>query len=281
MDVRDIFVKRDERREQWRVQPIGWVTIALVAILVASLTLGVWRTLTGPRLRITPTVPPTAVAKASDTGPRPTATSIVRTGCPTDPALWKLASYSLPGNPTVLYTVDSCVVEQIEGAFCNYLDARAERGRRWTAEDDAYFRSYDGFKTILGGEELPPIPVEAQAQAVMCLEVSKDDGTPMTCADYHVVLYTMSEGGLTADLLVISDEPGTIRIYDCDTGELTQETYAADVGILYQPMLHDATANRWQVGYHYDVYDAVAPGEIDVQGMISLILDAQGRNGPQ
>ena len=279
MGTRDLFIKHDERRERWRVQPMGWVAAALVAILIASVTSGVWHSLAGPRLRITPTVPPTAVAEALDTGPRPTATSIVRTGCPKDPALWKLTPYSLPGNPTVLYTVDPCVIEQIEGAYCEYLDARAERGRRWTAEDDAYFRSYDGFKTILSGEDLPPIP--AGAQAFMCLEVSKDDGTPVTCADYHIVLYTMSEGGLTADLLVITDEPATIRIYDCNTGELTQETYAADVGMLYQPMLYDATANRWRAGYHYDVYDAVAPGEIDVQGMISLILDAQGRNGPR
>ena len=232
-----------------------------------------------PQVTLT-TQPPTATARMTVTL-MPQLTATATPICPSDPSLWELGPYSLPDDDTVLYTVAPCVVEQIEGAFCEYLDARAERGRRWTAEDDAYFRSYDGFKTILGGEELPPIPAEAQDQAVMCLEVSKDDGTPMTCADYHVVLYTMSEGGLTADLLVISDEPGTIRIYDCDTGELTQETYAADVGILYQPMLYAAAANRWQVGYHYDVYDAVAPGEIDVQGMISLVLDAQGRNGPR
>jgi hypothetical protein len=200
--------------------------------------------------------------------------------CPSDPSLWELGPYSLPDDDTVLYTVAPCVVEQIEGAFCEYLDARAERGRRWTAEDDAYFRSYDGFKTILGGEELPPIPAEAQAQAVMCIEVSKDDGTPMTCADYHVVFYTMSEDGLTADLLVISDEPATIRIYACDTGELTQETYATGVGMLYQPMLYDDADNRWQAGYRYDVYDVVAPGEIEVQDTIVSIFDAQGRGVP-
>ena len=40
MQLRDVFIKHDKRRERWRLQPMGCVAAALAAILVASLTSG-------------------------------------------------------------------------------------------------------------------------------------------------------------------------------------------------------------------------------------------------
>jgi len=102
-------------------------------------------------LRVTPTARPAAVpaAPASST-PHPVATSIVHETCLSDPALWTLVPYSQPGaESTTLHVVDRCVMEQVEHAFAEYVDARAERGRYWTAEDDArYFSSATGLKKV-------------------------------------------------------------------------------------------------------------------------------------
>ena len=193
MRVRDVFIKHDQRREQWRVQPMGWIAAALVAIFVASSTSGVWRSLSGPRLRVTPTAPPTAVlVEPSNPTPRPTATSIVRGDCPEDPALWTLVPYTLPGaEEAVLYKVDpSCVMEQVERAFAACTDRKGERGRHWTAEDEEQCYSTAGYTTIIGGENFLALAPGRSAYG-QCVETEKEDGTPVTSADLHFVFYTL------------------------------------------------------------------------------------------
>ena len=180
-----------------------------------------------------------------------------------------------------MYTIDPpCVVERIEQAFLSCMDMRAARGRNWTTEDDAYCRSYSGFRTILGGEELPPLSVEAQ-QILICFEATKENGTPITSANYHVVLYTVSEDDWVADLLIVCDSPSAItRIYDCDTGELLQEIFPdGSVLLLYMPMLYDATDHVWRQGYNtIDVFEQLPPGS-DPAALVNLVMEAQERRG--
>ncbi len=276
MGMRDIFIKHDERREQWRVQPMGWVAAVLVAILTASVTSGVWHSLAGPRLRITPTVPPTAVAEALDTGPRPTATAIVRTGCPTDPALWELVPYTLPGSETVLYAIDPpCVMEQVEQAFAECTNLKANRGRHWADEDEEMCYSTSGFTTILGNEEVLPLAPGWPAYG-QCLEVMKADGTPLTSVDLHFVFYTISQDKRVANLLVVNDVHPTVRTYDCETGELIEETSGdpTQTAVVYYPLLYED--GRWRMGYRHDVGNLVPADEIDAQAMANIVLHAQG-----
>jgi hypothetical protein len=82
----DYFVKRDARRGELQVQPMGWVVVALIVILGASIAFAVWKDRSGPELRVTPTPPPVAsptpAKEAASPTPRPTATSIVRVPTP-------------------------------------------------------------------------------------------------------------------------------------------------------------------------------------------------------
>ena len=190
MQLRDIFVKHDQRRERWRLQPMGCVAAALAAILVASLTSGVWRILAGPRLQVTPTEQPTAIlAEAPNLEPRPTATSIVREACPQDPALWTLVPYSLPGvENKMLFKVDPpCVMVQVERAFAGCVNLKADRGRHWTGEGEARCYSPAGFTTILGGEEIPALAPGWPAYG-QCVETEKADGTPVTPQEAQAII---------------------------------------------------------------------------------------------
>jgi hypothetical protein len=279
MQLRDIFIKHDKRREKWRLQPMGCVAAGLAAILVASLTSGVWRTLAGPRLQVTPTAQPTAVlAEPPNPEPRPTATSIVREACPQDPALWTLVPYSLPGvKNTTLYMVDPpCVMAQVERAFAACVDLRASRGRQWTEEDEERCYSTAGFTTLLGGEEIPALAPGWPAYG-QCVETEKADGTPVTSADLHVVFYTISEDKRVADVLVVNDAHPTVRIYDCETGELIEETAGdpAQVAVAYYPLLYED--GRWRMGYRHDVGRLVTSDRAQPAGLIDLVRSAQGR----
>jgi len=280
MDVRDIFIRYDARRERWRVQPMGWVAAALVAILVASLTSGAWRSLTGPRLRVTPTARPTAAtAGPTSPAPRATATPIVHGGCPADPALWTLMPYHQPGaEDTVLYAVDPpCVMEQAERAFAEYVDARAARGRVWTAEDDVRYFSSATFTAIVSGDEIgPPPPGTWQT---VCAEAVKEDGTPVDAGDYHVVFYTIAEDRQVANLLVVAGGfPSVTRLYDCATGELTGEKRVdgTEALVTMQPMVYGADG-AWRLGWRYDVSQSMPSDQVDPAVTIAVLLDAQGR----
>ena len=287
MRVRDIFIKHDERRERWRVQPMGWVAAALVAILIASVTSGVWASLAGPQLRVTPTARPAVQATAAPAvsaspTPRPTATSIVHETCPSDPALWTLVPYTLPGSDKTLYAVDPpCVMEQAEQAFLEYLAYRREHGRNWTVQDDERFFSPAGFTAPLSGDVVRETP---GLTVIFCSEVVNPDGTPVEY-DAYVVFYTIAiseEGQVVADVLYVSRPLGPFirRSYDCETGELTGEVHndGTETFVLYQPMLYEDA--RWRLGERYDVYHYVPSDQIDPQAMIGVILNAQGRDGP-
>jgi hypothetical protein len=279
MQLRDIFIKHDKRRERWRLQPMGCVAVALAAILVASLTSGVWRILAGPRLQVTPTVQPTAVlAEPPNPEPRPTATSIVREACPQDPALWTLVPYSLPGvENKVLFRVDPpCVMVQVERAFAECVNLKANRGRHWTQEDEERCYSTAGFTTLLGGEEVPTLAPGWPAYG-QCVETEKRDGTPVTSADLHVIFYTISKDKQVVDVLVVNDTHPTVRTYDCETGELIEETVGdpTQVAVVYYPLLYED--GQWHLGYRHDVGRLVPSDTIEPVGMINLVRSAQGR----
>jgi len=279
MQVRDIFIKHDARRERWRVQPMGWLATALAAILIASLTSGVWRMLAGPQLQVTPTVQPTTVrVERDDTGLRPTATSVVR-GCPKDPALWTLVPYDLPGagNTGPLYAIDPpCVVEQVERAFARCTDLKAERGRHWLDVDEEQCYSTAGFTTLLGGEPVPALAPGWSAYG-RCVETEKEDGQPVTSADLHFVFYTISEDKRVADVLVVNDVHPDVRTYDCETGELIKEMPGdpTHTAVVYYPLLYED--GRWRLGYRHDVGDLVLSDGMESTGMVSLVRNAQGR----
>jgi hypothetical protein len=280
MKARDVFIKHDERRGKWSVQPMGWLVAVLALILVATSTVGVWRSLAGPQLRVTPTVPPTATLRAAEaatpTQPPPTATPVVYEACPSNPALWKLVSYTLPGSEREFLMIDPpCVMEQVEKTYAEYVDARAEKGPDWTIEDDERFFTSETVVTPLKGETLNAY---APGHWKMCYDVVKEDGSLLTSADYHVVFYTMSEEGLVADLLVIvGGFPATSRFYDCETDEVVSEDHVTDVAVSYQPMVYDPMHKRWQLAWGVDSFEHVDPGEIDQPGMANMVLWAQGR----
>lgn len=279
MRVRDVFIKHDRRRGRWRVQPMGWIATLLAFILIASLTSCVWRSLTGPQLRVTPTAPPAVVpTEPSNPTPRPTATSVVRSGCPEDQELWTLIPYTLPGaEGAVLYAVDPpCVMEQVEQAFAACTDLKAARGRHWTAEDESHCYSTGGFVTILGGEDVPALAPGWPAYG-QCVETAKEDGTPVTSADLHFVFYTISPDKHVADLLVVNDAHPSVRTYDCETGELVEETSGdpTQVAVIYYPLLYED--GRWRMGYRHDVVRLVPVGEDEPVGVVNLVRSAQGR----
>ena len=148
--------------------------------------------------------------------------------------------------------------------------------------------------TIIGGKFLagPGFPtdpatakpgkVEAKTENVFipvrALKSVKDDGTPVTSDDVHVVFYTVSEDGLVADLfLILGDFQGVTRFYDCETGEFQREERATDLTLLMQPVVYDPQTSRWQLGWRYDTVQQVVQGEIDPQSTIDVVLMAQGR----
>jgi len=279
MQVRDIFVRHDERRDQWRVQPMGWVAAALVAVLVAALISGIWRSLAGPRIQVTPTPEPVAVQpESSGETPRPAATPIVRGGCPEDPALWTLVPYTLPGaEHSILYGVDPpCVMEQVERAFAACADLKATRGRHWTTEDEERCYSSSGFTTILSGKEVPALAPGWPAYG-QCLETGKEDGVPVTSADLRLVFYTISSDKQVADVLVVNDTHPTVRAYDCETGELVDETVGdpTQTAVVYYPLLYEG--GRWRMAYRHDVGQLVDSGQVEPAGLIDLVRSAQGR----
>jgi hypothetical protein len=284
MSVRDIFIKHDERRERWRVQPLGWVVAALALFLAVSLGFCACQGASGPQLRVTPApkqmdTPTTAVADSGTSTPRPAATAIVHQACPSDPALWTLVPYQLPGGETLLYAVDPpCVMAQVEQAFADCTDLQATRGRDWSEADEQRCYSPSGFTTLVGGEEVAPLAPPAWPVSGRCLESVKADGTPVTAADLHFTFYTISQDKRVADVLVVNDLHPTVRLYDCETRELVQEFPGdeAQTAVVTYPLLYED--GRWRLGQRHDDADAVPAGEIDAGAMVDAVLQAQGRS---
>jgi hypothetical protein len=279
MHLREVFITRDERRERWRLQPMGWIAGAMLTMLVASLTSGAWQVLSSPRLQVTPTAPMSEAPSAS--GPRldPEATSIVR-GCPEDPALWSLVPYALhglEGERGKLYVVDPpCVMEKVERAFAACMDLKAERGRHWSQVDERRCYSTSGFSTILSGEDVAEL-APGWAAYGRCQEALKADGSPVTADDLHVAFYTIAEDKQVADVLVVNQVHPTVRTYDCETGELAEES-SGDPGrtaVIYYPLLYED--GLWRLAHRHDVANLVSSDEIEAVGMVRLVKDAQGR----
>jgi hypothetical protein len=283
MKAQDIFVRRDERRERWRVQPMGWVAVALAVILTVSLSFCACRSLSGPHIRVTPTprqgdTPTAAAAESGTATPRPTATAIVHESCPSDPALWTLIEYRLPGNETVLYAVaPPCVMAQVEQAFADCTDLQATRGKDWSEADERRCYSPAGFTTLVGGEEVAPLAPPAWPVSGRCLENAKADGTPVTADDLHVVFYTISQDRRVADVLVVNDAHPSVRVYDCETQELIQE-FAGDetqTAVVSYPLLYEG--GRWRLGQRHDVAEMVPADQVDAGAMVGVVRQAQGR----
>lgn len=284
MKAQDIFVKRDERRERWRVQPMGWVAAALAVILTVSLSFCACRGLSGPQLRITPTprqmdTPTIIVADSGTATPRPTATAIVHETCPSDPALWTLVPYQVPGGETVLYAVDPpCVMAQVEQAFADCTDLQATKGKNWSEVDEHQCYSPSGFTTLVGGEEVVALAPPAWPVSGRCLENVKADGTPVTAADLHVVFYTISQDKRVADVLVVNDLHPTVRVYDCETRELIQE-FAGDetrTAVVTYPLLYEG--GHWRLGQRHNAAEQVPADQVDAEAMVGLVRQAQGRS---
>jgi len=269
------LVSEDRRRGRVRPTRLALVSGGVVLVLaVALIVFGIRQIGAGRAMR--PVATPTAMAAApsAEEGTVPTPE-----GCPTDRAQWHLVPYSLPGSDTVLYAVDPpCVMEQAEQVFREYLAYYAEHGRNWTAQDHQRFYSPAGFTAPVSGDVVPEI---TGPLSFFCTTATNPDGTPAE-QDAHVAFYTISEDGLVADVLYVSRPHGpyVTHSYDCETGELTDETSndGEETFVLYQPMVYGD--GRWRLGHRYDVYHYVPSDQTDPQAMLGLILDAQGRDGP-
>jgi hypothetical protein len=278
------LVTEDRRRKRVRLTPFAILSGCVVlGLAVAFIVYGVRQIVLAstplqPIQASTPTVAAVAGQDATAT-PEALPAPVSEPGCPTNRAQWHLVPYTLPGSDTALYEIaPPCVMEQVEQAFVEYMNARIERGRNWTAEDDARFFTRATFTAIVSGDEIAPPP--PGTWQTVCSEAVKEDGQPLTSDDYHVVFHTVSEDGLVANLLVILGGFPTIqRTYDCATGELLrEERQPGDVLVLYQPMVYDPLAGRWQQGWRYDVYEQVPAGQIDPQATVRMVLAAQGRD---
>lgn len=269
------LVSEDRRRGRVRPTRLALVGGGVVLVLaVALIAFGIRQIRAGRAMR--PVATPTAMAVAPSVEEGALSTP---EGCPADRAQWHLVPYSLRGSDTVLYAVDPpCVMEQAEQVFREYMAYYADHGRNWTAQEHQRFYSPAGFTAPLSGDVVPEI---TGPLSFFCTEATNPDGTPAEY-DVHVVFYTISEDGLVADVLYVSRPHGPYltRNYNCETGELIDETSndGEETFVLYQPMLYED--GRWRLGHQYDVYRYVRSDETDPQAMVGLILDAQGRDGP-
>jgi hypothetical protein len=276
----------DQRRGRVRLTLLAYVVgVVVVALAVALVVYGVRQVVlasTALRPMATPVPAPSADRGSEAEGPAPTPLPVPTSkGCPTDRAQWRLVPYTLPGpdgGDVTLYKVGPpCVMAAAEQAFLEYTTARAERGRRWTEEDQVYFYTSAAFTTILSKER---IDVDPTLGGIRCSESVKDDGSAVTSADSRVAFYTVAPDGLVADLLVVTGGiPNTTYVYDCATGELLEES--RDDGshrlVLFWPMVYDPDLGRWQLGRRYDVYEQMTVEQIDPDATVALVLAAQGR----
>jgi hypothetical protein len=276
----------DQRRGRVRLTLLAYVVgVVVVALALTLVAYGVRQViLAGTALQpmTTPQAPAPALGQAEEPTAIPVAIQdVAPEDCPTNRAQWRLVPYTMPGpdgGDVTLYKVGPpCVMAAAEQAFLEYTTARAERGRRWTEEDQVYFYTSAAFTTILSKER---IDVDPTLGGIRCSESVKDDGSAVTSADSRVAFYTVAPDGLVADLLVVTGGiPNTTYVYDCATGELLEES--RDDGshrlVLFWPMVYDPDLGRWQLGRRYDVYEQMTVEQIDPDATVALVLAAQGR----
>lgn len=285
-EVVEVFLKKDQKSGRWRVQPMGWVAVGLVVVLSAAGGCACWREATGPELQITPTVEPsptpeptkgpTATPGPTDT-PRPTATSIVHEACPSNPAMWDLVEYELIGVGKKYTMVKQvCVMEAVEEGFRAYVDRSAE-DRLWTEEDGRLYQSWRGYTTALSGEEIPPVQLSANWWRDCRRGYVLPEDRPMTSADMHLAFVSISDEDPTvASLLVVNTNHLRTRVYDCETGEVTEvtETEPGTTMVMYTPMLYED--GRWKVAASGIDSFARLEGEGPLD-TVTVFLQSQGR----
>jgi hypothetical protein len=179
--------------------------------------------------------------------------------------------YDMPGSDQALYKIDPpCVMEQVEAKVRECLDASAEAGRNWSLQDDERCYSLSGFTKPLTGETLD----DNSGRSLICSEVVGGKFTT------EVVFYTAGEEGLVVDVLIVTrpEQSSIRRRYDCETGELVQET--EDDGttgfVVYWPVLYED--GRWRMGYQPDIYHEVDADTLDPRAMVETVLLSQGRD---
>ena len=266
------LVSVDRRRGRIRLTRLGLMASVIIAALALGLiAFGVRHIVLGQGVRALSTPVPVSIAGSS-----------VKAGaeageCPRDPTQWRLMPYELPapqGKQTLYALHPPCVMEQAEQVFIEYMNARAEKGRHWTTQDQERFYTTSGYVTPLGKQEVASI-VEG---VVSCSESVKEDGSPVTGDDFHAVFYTASPNATVADLLIIGPAvPGYYREYDCQTGELLTEQYldGSEVMFILQPVLYEN--GRWRMGYTFDSFERISANEIKAEETVNMILEAQGR----
>jgi hypothetical protein len=156
------------------------------------------------------------------------------------------------------------------------MNRKGERGRHWSSQDEERCYSASGFTTILSGEDVPAL-APGWAAYGRCQETVKGDGGAVTADDLHFVFYTMSEDRQVADVLAVNAVHPTVRTYDCDTGELLEESPGdpGQTAVIYYPLLYEG--GQWRLGYRHDVAELVPSGQIEPAGMVGLVRDAQAR----
>jgi hypothetical protein len=277
----EVFVKRDVRRRTTVIQPMGWVALALVLILAATIGAACWQQCSGPGIgpTSTPTTPPTP-SPTSDV-PTPSYTPIVHEECPSNPALWTLVPYTSTVSTRTLYMIDPpCVMEAAEQSYRDYYAARADHGRYWTLEDDYHYYYWGGaIEGPVSGEVL--YPPETFDWDPVCAEVVHVDGSPLTGDDYRVAFFTASVEKLVVDLVVLDGGYRVVvREYDCETGELVDEREAGEGGALtFKPMVYNVDVGRWQLAFGYDSRLELTDEEVAADATVGEVLAAQGRWG--
>jgi hypothetical protein len=269
--LRELFISEDKRRGRARLTLLSWiVAVVMVALSIGAIAAGIKSIQASASVE---TLDPVATTPGEPGVSRikpPAAAAPQDGGCPTDPAQWSKIPYEMPASDKPVYKIDPpCVMEQVEQQVKECLNASAEAGRNWSLEDDEGCYSLSGFTKPLTGETLDDGP----ERSLICSEVVGGELTT------EVVFYTAGEEGLVVDVLIVTrpEQPSIYRRYDCETGELVEET--EDDGtkgfVVYWPVLYED--GRWRMGYQPDIYHEVDADTLDPHTMVETVLLAQGR----
>jgi hypothetical protein len=182
--------------------------------------------------------------------------------------------YEMPGSDQRLYKIDPpCVMEQVEDKVSECIEATTEAGRDWSREEDERCYSTSGFTKPFTGETID----EISGRSLMCSEA---DGGEFTT---QVVFYTAGAEGLVVDVLIVTrpEQPSIYRRYDCETGELVEETENDGTKgfVIHWPVLYED--GRWRMGYQPDIYHEVDADTLDPHAMAETVLMAQERQTRQ
>ena len=271
MRLRELFISEDKRRGRARLTLLSWIVAAvMVALSVGAIAAGIKSIQASASAE---TMDPVATAPVEPEA-RPTKSSAAPApqdnGCPTDPAQWSRIPYQMPASDKPVYKIDPpCVMEQVEDKVSECLDAKADTGPDWSLEDHKRCYSPSGFTQPLTGETLHSL----SKRTLICSEVVGGEFTT------ELVFYTAGEEGLVVDVLIVTrpENPYVFRRYDCETGELVEET--EDDGtkgfVVYWPVLYED--GRWRMGYQPDIHHEPDADTLDPHAMVETVLLAQGR----